>query len=425
MSLILNRRRALQLGLAAGAVGLAAPKAFAQSAGRVVVIGGGFGGASAARWLRNIAPDIEVTLVEQDERFVTCPFSNTVIGGLNDLDAVSFGFDGLTAAGVNVQIAKVAGIDAGAQSVSLEGGESLAYDRLVVSPGIDLKFGAIEGYDEAAAEIMPHAWKAGAQTTLLRSQLEAMDDGGTVIIAAPGNPFRCPPGPYERASLIAHYLKEQKPRSKLIILDAKDTFSKQGLFQAAWEELYPGIIQWVSFADGGEVTRVDPATMEIETLFDTFTADVANIIPPQRANHLVADAGLTGDGEWCEIDGATMASKIVPTIHVLGDAAIAGDMPKSGFSAASQGRVAAYAIAALLKGETPPSPSMINTCYSLVAPDYGISVADVYRVAADGKITKVEGAGGVSPAGADRAFRAAEADYARGQYAALTSDLFA
>jgi sulfide dehydrogenase [flavocytochrome c] flavoprotein subunit len=271
---------------------------------------------------------------------------------------------------------------------------------------------------------MPHAWRAGPQTALLRRQLEAMEDGGVVVMAAPANPFRCPPGPYERASLIAHYLKQSKPRSKLIILDAKDNFSKQGLFLAAWKELYPDHIEWVKFGDGGQVEAVDTATMTIKTIFDEYKADVANVIPPQRSSLLVDTAGLTAGSDWCEVDGHTMESRVVPGIHILGDAIVAGDMPKSGFSASNQGRVAAYAIAALLDGKAPPSPSFINTCYSLIAPDYGISVADVFRVTPEGAIKKVDGAGGVSPAAADAAFRAAEAEYARSWYANFTEDIY-
>lgn len=424
MSVSLGRREALKLG-AAGLAALAMPMvARAQAAPKVVVVGGGFGGATAAHMLRRVAPNVEVTLVDQNDRFVTCPFSNTVIGGINTMETITHSFDGLRAAGVKTVQARVQAIEPVAKSVILADNTAVPFDRLVLSPGIDLKWGAIQGYDEAAAEIMPHAWKAGPQTELLRKQIEAMPDGGTVVMAVPANPFRCPPGPYERASLIAHYLKQSKPKSKLIILDAKDTFSKQGLFLAAWEELYPGLIEWVKFGDGGQVEAVDTATMTIKTIFDEYKADVANVIPPQRSAALVDTAGLTAGSEWCEVDGHTMESKVVPGIHILGDAIVAGDMPKSGFSASSQGRVAALAIAALLDGKEAPSPSFINTCYSLIAPDYGISVADVFRVTPEGAIKKVDGAGGVSPAGRDAAFRAAEAEYARSWYANLTQDIY-
>ncbi|MCW5719725.1 MAG: FAD-dependent oxidoreductase [Devosia sp.] len=420
----INRRDTLRLAGAAALTGLLVRPSWAQASAKVVVIGAGYGGAACARYLRRIAPEIEVTLVEQNSSFVTCPFSNTVLGGIGDMTDITFGFDALAADGITLITARAEGIDPASRTVTLADGTTLSYDRLVVSPGIDIKYGAIDGYDEAAAEIMPHAWKAGPQTALLRAQLEAMDDGGTVIIAAPGNPYRCPPGPYERASLIAGYLAASKPKSKVIILDAKDTFSKQALFTAAWEELYPGMIEWVSFADGGEVTAVDPAGMTVETLFDSYGGDVINIIPPQRAGSLVIAAGLSNGGDWCEVDGGTFESRVAPGIHLLGDAIMSGDMPKSGFSASAQGRVCAYAIAALLRDQAPPSPSMINTCYSLVAADYGIAVSDVFRVDATGAIKKVDGAGGVSPLAADRAFRQDEANYARGQYQSLTADLF-
>ena len=248
---------------------------------------------------------------------------------------------------------------------------------------------------------MPHAWKAGEQTLLLRKQLEAMDDGGLVVIAAPANPYRCPPGPYERACLIAHYLKTKKPRSKLLILDAKDTFSKQRLFQNAWKELYPGMIEWISLSQGGKVNAVDPATNTLITDFGNHTAKVANVIPPQRAGRIAAIAGVADNTGWCAIDPVTFESKSAPNIHVIGDACIAGGMPKSAFSANSQAKDCASAVATLLAGGTPAAPKLINTCYSLVAPGYGISVAGVYQPK-NGLLADVEGAGGVSPAEAPR-----------------------
>jgi sulfide dehydrogenase [flavocytochrome c] flavoprotein subunit len=319
----------------------------------------------------------------------------------------------------------VTAIDAGGRSVRLAGGSTIAYDRLVLSPGIDLKWNAIPGYDEAAAEIMPHAWKAGPQTTLLRRQLEAMPDGGVFVMVIPANPFRCPPGPYERASLVANYFKAQKPKSKIILLDAKDAFSKQGLFREGWAALYGDMIEWIPFAKLGNVTSVDPATKTVTTEFGgRQRGDVVNIIPPQRSGTVVDTAGLTGGGDWCPVNQSTFESTVMPGIHVLGDASIAGAMPKSGFSASTQGKVAAYVIGALQSGGQLPTPTFINTCYSLVAPDYGISVADVYKIGADGTITAVAGAGGVSPTGATASFRSLEAGYARSWYANITADIF-
>jgi sulfide dehydrogenase [flavocytochrome c] flavoprotein subunit len=420
-----SRRELLKLAGGAAVAGLFTRRAGARARdGRVVVVGAGFGGATCARYLRRLAPELDVTLVERGERFVTCPFSNTVIAGLQDLGSVTHGFEGLRRRGVTVIEGEAVAVDPEGGTIRLAGGGSLPFDRLVLSPGIDLKWHAIEGYDEAAAARMPHAWKAGAQTALLRRQLEAMKDGGLVVIAVPASPFRCPPGPYERASLIADYLHREKPRSKVLILDANDGFSKQGLFREGWERLYPGLIEWVGFSHGGNVIAVDPGAMEVRTDFESFRADVANIIPPQRSARLVDTADLAAGGDWCRVDHRTFESAVVPNIHLLGDAILAGAMPKSGFSANSQAKVCARAVVALLRDEEPPEPVYINTCYSLLAADYGISVAAVYRLDDDGEIAPVPGSGGVSPPGAPLAFRRAEADYARGWYASITADMF-
>ena len=420
-----SRRELLKLAGGAAVAGLFTRRAGAQArGGRVVVVGAGFGGATCARYLRRLAPELDVTLVERGERFVTCPFSNSVIAGLQDLDSVTHGFEGLRRRGVTVLGEEAVAIDPEGGTVRLAGGGSLPFDRLVLSPGIDLEWNAIEGYDEAAAARMPHAWKAGAQTALLRRQLEAMEDGGLVVIAVPESPYRCPPGPYERASLVADYLHREKPRSKVLVLDAKDGFSKQGLFREGWERLYPGLIEWVGFSDGGNVIAVEPGAMEVRTDFETFRADVANIIPPQRSARLVDTAGLAAGGDWCPVDQRTFESAVVPNIHLLGDAILAGAMPKSGFSANNQAKVCARAVVALLREEEPPEPVYINTCYSLLAADYGISVAAVYRLGDAGEIAPVPGSGGVSPSDAPLAFRRAEADYARGWYASITADMF-
>jgi NADPH-dependent 2,4-dienoyl-CoA reductase/sulfur reductase-like enzyme len=270
---------------------------------------------------------------------------------------------------------------------------------------------------------MPHAWKAGEQTLLLRRQLEAMEDGGTVVISAPANPFRCPPGPYERASLIAYYLKTRKPKSKLILLDAKDAFSKQRLFQNAWTALYPNHLEWVSLSKGGKVNAVDAATKTLKTDFNDYKADVANVIPPQRAAAIAQSAGVADRSGWCPVDPVSFESKLVPNIHVIGDAAIMGAMPKSAFSANAQAKVCADAIAKLLGGGTPAEPRLINTCYSLVAPDYGITVAGVYKPA-DGVLADIQGAGGVSPIEAPQETRALEAEFADGWFKTITAEVF-
>ncbi len=395
----------------------------AQTAPRVVVVGGGFGGATAARFVRRADPRIDVVLVEPNATFTACPFSNEVIVGLRDIAMQRFSYQGVVAAGVHVVQSTATAVDLSARRVTLGDGNVLPYDRLILSPGIDIVWNALPGYDEAAADKMPHAWKAGEQTLLLRRQLEEMPDGGVVVMSAPANPYRCPPGPYERASLIAYYLKTHKPRSKLILLDAKDIFSKQKLFQAAWKQLYPDVLEWVSLSDGGKVTRVDPATDTFETDFASHKADVANVIPPQRAGAIATAAGVVDRTGWCPIDPVTFESKLQPGIHVIGDAAIAGGMPKSAFAANAQAKVCAAAVAQLLAGVSPAEPRLINTCYSLVAPGYGISVAGVYRPA-NGQLTDIEGAGGTSPLDAPAELRAQEAEYADAWFKTITAETF-
>ena len=418
-----SRRDFLKTAVAGASAAVLPLPAIAQGAGgRVVVVGGGFGGATCARFIRRIDPRIAVTLVEASPTFTACPFSNLVIVGLRDLKAQEFGYDKLAADQVTVQMSPATAIDTQGRNVTLGNGARLPYDRLVLSPGIDIRWDALPGYTEAAAERMPHAWKAGEQTLLLRRQLEAMEDGGTVVISAPANPFRCPPGPYERASLIAYYLKTKKPKSKLIVLDAKDAFSKQGLFQGAWKALYPNL-EWVSLSSGGKVTSVDAGAMTLVTDFARHKADVANVIPPQKAGRIAEIAGAADRTGWCPIDPATFESKLQPNIHVIGDASIAGAMPKSAFTANAQAKVCAAAVAKLIAGGKPDDPRLINTCYSLVAPDYGISVAGVYRPA-DGQLKDVEGSGGVSPINAPASTRAAEATFANGWFSTITQEVF-
>ncbi|MDB5371586.1 MAG: hcaD [Belnapia sp.] len=399
---------------------LAAP-ALAQASPKLVVIGGGFGGATAARALHRAG--LAVTLVEPAAEYIACPFSNAVIAGLRDMDSQRFGLDGLRREGIALARQAATAVDAAARRVTLADGTALAYDRLVMAPGIDLRFDALPGYDAAAAETMPHAWKAGAQTLLLRRQLEAMEDGGLVVVAVPANPYRCPPGPYERASLIAHYLKTRKPRSKLLVLDAKDVFSKQKLFEQGWAALYPGLLEYVPLSGGGKLTEVDAKAGVLVTEFGEHRAAVANVIPPQRAGRIAEAAGVTDRSGWCPVDPVSFESRLQPGIHLIGDAIIAGAMPKSAFAANAQARVCAEAVLALLRGEAPATPKLINTCYSLLAPDYGISVAGVYQPA-DGLLTDVPGAGGTSPLEAPASQRRAEAGYAEDWFRTVTADAF-
>ena len=405
------------------AAALALPvAAHAQGAARVVVIGGGFGGASAARALRLVAPWVEVTLVERSASYHACPFSNAVIAGMRDMAAQEFTYAGLAATGIRVVAQPATGIDTAAHRVLLADGTNLSYDRLILSPGIELRFKDIVGYSDVAANIMPHAWKAGPQTLLLRDRLAALPDGGTMVMSVPANPYRCPPGPYERASLIAHYLKTHNPRAKLIVLDAKDAFSKQRLFQAAWKSLYPNL-EWVGLSGGGKVTEVDATAGTVKTEFASYKADLANIIPPQRAGAIAVVSGVADRTGWCPIDPVTFESRLQPGIHVIGDAAIAGGMPKSAFAANAQAKVCAQAVADLLAGRAPSEPRLINTCYSIVAPDYGISVAGVYRPA-NGVLTDIEGAGGTSPLDAPPETRAEEARYAESWFRTITTEAF-
>jgi len=410
-------------GTAVAAPLIWAPALAQGLAGRVIVVGGGFGGATCARELKRSDPKLDVTLVESNPTFTACPFSNAVIAGLRELAEQQFSYEAVAAHGIALAFAAAVRVDPQARTVTLSEGASLPYDRLVLAPGVDLRWGAIPGYDEAAANRMPHAWKGGEQTMLLRRQLEAMADGGLVVISAPPNPVRCPTAPYERASLIAYYLKTRRPRSKLIVLDAKDSFSMQKLFEAAWRELYPDILEWVSLSNDGRVASVEPATNTLVTDFGRHQAGVANVIPPQKAGRIAESAGVADRTGWCPIDPISFESRLQPNIHVIGDAAISGAMAKSAFSANAQAKACALAVARLLRGETPSSPKLINTCYSAVAPDYAISIVGVYSPS-NGQFVDVEGAGGVSPLDAPREFRAQEAANAQAWFRTITVETF-
>ena len=419
----LRTRRDTVRGLAALTASLALPViARAQSAARVIVIGGGFGGSACARALKRINPKLQVTLIEPNKVFTSCPFSNEVIAGLREIEAQQFGYGKIAAEGIVVIAQAAMRIDPSARSVTLADGNSLPYDRLVLSPGIDFQFDALPGYDEAASAKMPHAWKAGEQTVLLRRQLEAMDDGGVVALAIPANPSRCPPAPYERASLIAHYLKTKKPRSKVLILDAKDTFSQQRLFERAWKELYGDMIERVSLSQGGRVTSVDPSTKAIVTEFGNYTADVANVIPPQKAGRIAEIAGAADHTGWCPINPVTFESKLVPNIHVIGDACLGGGIPKSASAASAQGKACAAAIVNLLSGKPPETPRLTGICYNIVAPGYGFSLAGAYQPR-DDIFAEIEG-GATSPVDAPRELRAREAHDAQKWFTTITADAF-
>lgn len=394
-----NRRQLLKLAGAAGALSLAgcAGMGARASRGRVVIIGAGYGGATAAKYLRMWDPAIEVALVERETGFTSCPLSNLVLGGSRSIGDIQRGYDGLRRRGVQVVNDEVTAVDAGKRTVTLARGKTLAYDRLIVSPGVDFNFNEIEGY-AASEERMLHAWKAGPQTLALRRQLEAMPEGGVYLLAIPTAPYRCPPGPYERISQVAHYFKRAKPRAKILVLDANpDVTSKGPLFKRAWQELYPGIIDYRANA---KVVAVDGATLTARTDFDSFKADVLNVVPPQRAGDIAVKAGLiTHNNRWCDVDWRSCESKAVKGIHVLGDATLsAPGMPKSGHMANQQAKVAAAAVIALLAGrDANQNPVMTNTCYSFVSDAEAIHVASVHQWSdAQGTIVPVKGSGGVS-----------------------------
>ena len=423
-ALRLMTRRNVVRGIAATTASFTLPcPSRAQAAARIVVIGGGFGGAACARALRRIDAKFQVTLVEPNKIFTACPFSNEVIAGLRDIEAQQFSYEKIIADGVSVIAQAAVKIDPQARTVGLADGTTLAYDRLVLAPGIDLRFDALPGYDEAAAEKMPHAWKAGEQTMLLRRQLEAMDDGGLVVLAVPASPSRCPPAPYERASLIAHYLKAKKPRSKILILDAKDAIPQQRLFENAWKELYPGMIERISLSQGGRVVSVDPSTNTLVTDFGNYDAKVANVIPPQKAGGIAGIAGAIDNTGWCPIDPVTFTSKLVPNIHVIGDACIGGGIPKSASAANAEAKACASAVASLLSGASPAVPRLDGTCYDTVAPGYAFSLSGTYQPK-DDIFAEIEGSGFTSPVDAPRETRQREAEIAQSWYHTITAETF-
>jgi sulfite dehydrogenase len=410
--LTLNRRTALK---AAAAVSLASAYSLAGAQtsspiGQVVIVGGGFGGATAAKYLRLWGEGkIAVTLIERHAKFISCPMSNLVIGGSRTIDQLSMGYDGLKKLGVNVIQAEVSGVDPVAKLVMMDNGESLEYDKLILSPGVDFLTQQIAGLDSPAAANILHAWKAGEQTVALRKQLEAMPDGGVMAISIPKAPYRCPPGPYERACQAAAYLQANKPKSKVIILDAnEDVQSKKGLFMKEWNGTYKGIVE---YRNNWEVKQVDGASNTAESdLGDKLKADVLNIIPPMQAGFIANAAGVVNvNNKWCDVDWITMESKAQADVHVLGDATqIAPGMPKSGHMANQHGKVAAAAIVEMMNGRTPAPLTMANTCYSYVDKDRVVHVASVHRYDTEKKtMVTVPGAGGLS----------AEANALEGAYA--------
>jgi sulfide dehydrogenase [flavocytochrome c] flavoprotein chain len=402
----MKRRDFLKLAGAASVAGCATATA---SKARVVVVGGGFGGATAAKYLRKWDPSIDVVLVERESAFVSCPISNLVLGGYSSLPEISRNYDALRRHGVQVVRDEVTAIDAAKKTVRLARGGELAYQRLIVSPGIDFNFGELQGYEAAMqAGSVLHAWKAGPQTAALRSQLEQMSDGGVYVLSIPMAPYRCPPGPYERASIIAAYFKQAKPRSKVLVLDANpDVTSKAGLFKRAWSDLYPGIIE---YRGNSRAVAVDGNARTVKLELDDVKGDVLNVVPPHRAADLAQKAGLiTTNNRWCDVDWRTMESKAVKGVHVLGDATLSAPaMPKSASMANNHAKIAAAAVVELLNGRNPEPLKIINTCYSFVSPKEAIRVSSVHEwEPGQGTLVAVKDSGGVSSARSE-----AEATYA-------------
>lgn len=420
-------RRAFVMGSAAATASLtlASPPALGQAKPKVVVIGGGPGGATAAKYIaKDSAGAIEVTLVEPAKQFVTCFHSNLYLGGFKPLDAITHTYDKLASAyGIKLAHQIADAIDREKRTVRLADGSVLSYDRLVVSPGIDLKYDSVPGWGQAHEETMPHAWKAGKQTEILKARLDAVPDGGLIVMLAPPNPYRCPPGPYERVSMMAHVLKAKGRKGcKIIVLDPKENFSKQALFQEGWEKHYPGMVEWINAKIYETIKSVDPKTNTVETGFEAYkNAALVNVIPAQMAGKIARDAGLADAGGFCPVDPANMKSTKDANIHVVGDACIPGDMPKSAFAANSQAKVAAM----MVRGELIKSPTFparyTNTCWSLIETDDTVKVGGRYEPK-DGKIAAVETF--VSKTGEKADLRKQTQEENVGWYSGITSDMF-
>lgn len=416
-----NRRTFL--GTAAATAGLlAAPMVRAQGKPRVVVVGGGAGGATVARYIaKDSGGAIDVTLVEPTRTYYTCFFSNLYLGGFREMQSLGHSYGTLAAQfGVNVVHDWAVGVDRDAKTVALAGGGSLPYDRLILSPGIDFVDGAVPGWDISAQNAMPHAYKAGSQTELLKAQIMAMPQGGTFAMVAPPNPYRCPPGPYERISMVAHLLKQNNPTAKILIADPKESFSKQGLFEEGWNDNYAGMIERIGPDFGGANVAVDPAAMTLSIDGDVMDVDVCNVIPAMKAGRIAELAGIT-DGNWAPVNAADMSSTMDENIHVLGDAAAQGDMPKSGFSANSQAKVCANAVRGALTGSTVFPARFANTCWSLIDTDNGVKVGATYEATPE-KIAKVDGF--VSQTGESDDVRAATYQESIGWYDGIVADMF-
>ena len=417
----LNRRRFLGTGVAVAA-SLSAPMVGAQGRPRVVVVGGGSGGATAARYIaKDSQGAVDVTLIEPARTYYTCYFSNLYIGGFREYESLGHSYRKLASDyGINVVHDWATGVDRDAKTVALASGGAAPYDKLVLSPGIDFKEGSVPGWDLSAQDSMPHAYKGGTQAALLKSQIEAMPEGGTYVMVAPPNPYRCPPGPYERVSMVAWHLRQNNPTAKILIADPKAKFSKQALFEEGWNKHYSGMITRIGPDFGGGNVTVNPAEMQVDIDGEVVNAAAVNVIPAQKAGHICASAGLT-DGDWAPVDGKSMVSRMDPDVYILGDSSAQGDMPKSGFSANSQAKVAAMAIRGALTGSRVFPAKFSNTCWSLIAAEDGVKVGASYE-ATDEKIASVSSF--ISQREEDPELRKETYQESLGWYAGMTSDMF-
>lgn len=424
MSGISRRQFTALMGVGTASI-VASPAVFSQTKAKVVVVGGGAGGATLARYLaKDSNGAIDVTLIDDSERYTSCFFSNLYVGDLRDFASITHDYDTLGAMdGLTVVTDRASGIDREARTVALAGGGSVPYDRLVLSPGIDLVHDSVPGYSEAAAEVAPHAWQGGAQTELLKTKLDALENGQNIVMVAPPNPYRCPPGPYERVSMMAHVLKTKGfTDSTITILDAKPTFSKQALFVEGWDAHYAGMIEWIPPEIHGGILMVDADAGTVETDFDTFEGALLNIIPAQRAGAIAVDAGLADESGFCPIDAASMRSAMDENIFVIGDASIAGAMPKSAFAANSQAKVAALNIRGdLLDARVFPA-KYANTCWSLISPGNGVKVGAQYEAGEDGSITGISSF--ISDTSETEAVRETTYRESIGWYDSITADMF-
>ena len=415
----INRRTFITTSAVAAAT-LAAPMVRAAGTPNVVVVGGGAGGATAARYIaKDSKGAINVTLIEPTRRYYTCFFSNLYLGGFKQMEELGHGYGGMAAGGVNVVHDWAVGVDRDAKTVSLAGGGSLPYDKLILSPGIDFVDGAVEGWDLSAQNAMPHAYKAGSQSELLRAQLESMPQGGTFAMVAPPNPYRCPPGPYERVSMVAHFLKQNNPTAKIIVADPKAKFSKMALFQEGWANHYSGMVDWIGDDFGGGNVSVDPGAMTLTIDGEVTNVDVCNVIPAMKAGRIAEMAGVT-EGNWAPVNAADMSAKADADIYVLGDASSQGDMPKSGFSANSQAKVCANAVRGALTGSRVFPAKFSNTCWSLIATGDGVKVGATYEATPE-KIAKVDGF--ISQTGESADVRQATYLESEGWYTGITTDM--